>query len=68
MPNLTKKGNLVSPDIKWGQSSSQTPLPAAGEPTSTLIVIDAQSNLAEEIDKLTPPSFSQDFEKLKEGL
>lgn len=42
-----------------------TPVPT---PTPTPLVIDQSSNLAEEVDKLTPQDFSEDFQMLRQEL
>lgn len=54
----------VHPDqvITKQQSSNLAPTPKP-----TLEPIDQNSNLEEELDKLTPPDFSEDFESLKKS-
>ena len=43
-------------------------IPQTPTPSPTLPPIDQSSNLDEEINKLTPQDFSEDFKKLKEEV
>lgn len=64
---LLFKSNLssskISPNLQSGNVLIPTPTPT---PTPTPPVFDKNSNLEEEIEKLTPEDFSEDFKLLKE--
>lgn len=53
--NLIQSANSVTPTVTV-------------TPTMVPVVLDKNSNLEEEVDKLIPEDFSQDFNKLKEEV
>lgn len=58
-----ESGKIVSSQVS---SRNEVVLTPASIPTPTPIIIDKNSNLEEETEKLTPEDFSEDFKNLKQ--
>ncbi len=61
----TKESSITNPISKFTTSQTDTPTPSF---TPTPLPLNSTSNLEEELEKLTPRDFSEDFQNLRNSI